>query len=141
MKKFKCSICGRGFSSPDAVAQHAGDSNGRHRSAPVRAVPLPARLPVVDDDDVGDLWRAKKAESAERRAGNRDMGAALLRAAKIAFVSKNGGAHLVVDDAVDYWPGTGLWHSRNTPIQGRGIRNLLRHLGVSPAKIEEHAHG
>lgn len=71
-------------------------------------------------------------ESSERRARHRQSSPEMLRAAGIAFTTKNAGAHLIVTHngrTVDFWPGTGLWHLR--PHDGRerrGVRELIKHM-------------
>lgn len=71
-------------------------------------------------------------ESSARRARHRESSPELLRAAGIAFVSKNEGAHLIVthnDVTVDFWPGTGKWNTR--PVDGkdhRGVKPLIAYL-------------
>ncbi len=61
-----------------------------------------------------------------KRASNREQSAARLTREGIAFVSKNGGAHLIVLGSIDLWPGTGLFIDRKTRVKGRGIKRLLR---------------
>jgi len=87
--------------------------------------------------DMGDYWRdvkpALKERSQQKRASNRQNGAAQLLAAGFSFESRNGGAHLIVqakDHVVDYWPGTGKWATRGFKfgLIGRGIARLLDHL-------------
>lgn len=86
--------------------------------------------------DMGDYWRdvtpALKERSQQKRASNRENGAARLTAAGIQFESKNDGAHLIVrtnDHVIDYWPGTGKWITRGrAPKTGRGIARLLKHI-------------
>lgn len=80
------------------------------------------------DTDLSSDYKAIREYSKARRSNNRDKGAQYLRDAGIAFESKNGGAHLIVVDHVDYWPGTGLWSDRRTPDAGRGVASLLRYL-------------
>jgi hypothetical protein len=86
--------------------------------------------------DVGDIFndtRAARAdESKVRRAGNREKSAAVLAGAGVAFVSNNGGAHLVVEDRVDFWPGTGLWIVRKTLHRERGVFKLVKWLQRNP---------
>lgn len=82
------------------------------------------------DVSESDVWREHKASSQQRRARNREAGAAILKKSGIAFVEKNHGAHLIVaDGAWDFWPGTGLWRERlPRPARGRhgrGVRNLI----------------
>lgn len=84
---------------------------------------------MSDDDTLADYWRDVRphmqAESRARREVNRRTGIERLRSAGVAFQVKNGGAHLIVLDRWDYWPGTGLWIDRKTKARGRGIRPLL----------------
>lgn len=80
--------------------------------------------------DQGDYWRDvgphMKQESQIRRAMNRESTAEHLTAAGVAFVSKNNGAHLLVAGDWSLWPGTGRWRHHSLPIEGRGVRDLLR---------------
>ncbi len=87
--------------------------------------------------DVGEDWKAykpvMKANSQRKRARNRKEGESALFLARIPFLKKNGGAHLIVypEDGtrrVDYWPGTGLWRSYWGSHEGRGISSLMAHL-------------
>lgn len=67
----------------------------------------------------------------ERILSNRESSAIVLRRHGVPFLSKNDGAHLIVGNPpeVDFWPGTGLWITRDdTKQQGRGVFNLLRML-------------
>ena len=83
---------------------------------------------VVDDDDVSAMWREHRAASQEKRASNRDRSAALLQEAGIQFVSKNGGAHLIVAERYDFWPGTGLWMARGDKSKSRGVKRLIQRI-------------
>jgi hypothetical protein len=87
----------------------------------------------VTDALDGDDWRALKKHGQRRREQNRATSTARLQAAGIAFVARNGGAHLIVEGRVDYWPGTGRWIARGTPDNGRGVRGLIDHLKGSAA--------
>lgn len=83
-----------------------------------------------DDDDMGDLWRAIKAQRQEKRANNRKSSEELLREAGIPFENKNGGAHLIVRPVgskltVDFWPGTGRWTVRGLNQTAFGVHKLL----------------
>lgn len=94
---------------------------------------------MADDDDFD--WRgfgqAMKEAGQARRASHRETTPELLRQHGVAFDTKNGGAHLVVRHAgkvADLWPGTGKFRIRPGERYRRGVFNLLRELGVSPAK-------
>ena len=83
-----------------------------------------------DDESMGDLWRAIKAQRQEKRADNRKSSAELLREASIPFEKKNGGAHLIVRPVgssmtVDFWPGTGRWAVRGLNRTEFGVHKLL----------------
>lgn len=79
--------------------------------------------------EVGDLYRELRAESQAKRARNRDLSLKLLRDRDVAFTVKNGGAHIIVNGRIDFWPGTGLWIERGG-TRGRGVKDLLRHIGA-----------
>lgn len=80
------------------------------------------------DDDLGDTYRAMRKAGQEKRASNRYHSAAMLTRAGIAFESKNGGAHLIVEGRYDFWPGTGLWMARGDRAKRYGVKNLIRRL-------------
>jgi hypothetical protein len=77
-----------------------------------------------DTNEVSEMWRDFRAARAEKRAGNRASSADLLTQAGIEFVSKNGGAHLIVG-RFDFWPGTGLWMERGNTRRRYGVRSLI----------------
>ena len=67
-----------------------------------------------------------------KRASNRENSAEYLRERGIPFVEKNLGAHLIVEGRecfIDFWPGTGKWHSR-CGQKGFGVRNLVEFIGA-----------
>lgn len=78
-----------------------------------------------------EIMRSMKKDSQERRANNRASSTDLLRADGVEFDERNAGAHLIVPagrDIVDFWPGTGLWIVRGSPVQHRGVHHLLRYI-------------
>ena len=84
---------------------------------------------MTKDDDVGstEYWRDIRQARQGKRADNRENSAEYLTERGIPFVSKNNGAHLIVEGAtcfIDFWPGTGKWHSR-CGKKGFGVRNLV----------------
>ena len=79
-------------------------------------------------NDMADEYRAIRAESKQRRAGNRERSIEELRNAGVAFEAKNHGTHLILRNEIDFWPGTGLWSVRASSLTGRGVFNLIRHL-------------
>jgi hypothetical protein len=78
--------------------------------------------------DTGDEFRMNKAVSQQRRADNRENSTYLLGDAGIEFVSKNEGAHLIVEQRIDFWPGTGLWIVRATQHRDRGVKKLIAYV-------------
>ena len=79
--------------------------------------------------DLGDAFKAMRQDSQNRRAAHRGAAPERLTSEGIPFVSKNGGAHLIVeghDCFIDYWPGTGRWTARKGGKTGFGIRNLVK---------------
>lgn len=82
--------------------------------------------------DMADDFRALNKHRQEKRANNRESSAEYLEVRGIPFTVKNGGAHLIVEGKecfIDFWPGTGKWHSR-CGKKGFGVRNLCEFIGV-----------
>lgn len=79
--------------------------------------------------EVGELYKALRAHSRQKRASNRERGRLRLKALGIEYEERNYEAHLIVypkcDAIIDYWPGTGKFKVRGSK-QGRGIRQLLK---------------
>ena len=87
--------------------------------------------------EMGDDFRALKKFGQAKRADNRESSAEYLEQRSIPFVSKNDGAHLIVEGRecfIDFWPGTGKWNSR-CGKKGFGVRNLVEFIGV-PSNAE-----
>lgn len=82
----------------------------------------------MSDDDVSAMWRERREESKAKRATNRIHGAQTLVNAGFKFASHNDGAHLVVEQCVNFWPGTGLWIFYTKDLTGRGVKNLIKAL-------------
>jgi hypothetical protein len=86
-------------------------------------------------DEMGEMvddFRALKKYRQEKRADNRESSAEYLSVRGVPFTVKNGGAHLIVECEecfIDFWPGTGKWHSR-CGKKGFGVRNLCEFVGV-----------
>ena len=86
---------------------------------------------MIDDDseDMGDMWREVKKHRQQKRARNRQSSPQQLTAAGIAYETKNGGSHLVIEPnghRIDFWPGTGLWIPRGGERRNRGVRSLIK---------------
>lgn len=88
----------------------------------------------IADEEMTDseMWAAWKKRGQDKRASNREDSARLLTEAGIAFESKNGGAHLIVNGGhhgtFNFWPGTGLWMrngAKSATRRNYGVRNLI----------------
>jgi hypothetical protein len=95
----------------------------------------------MDDDwtTMGDLFRGRRARQQAKRAQNTEDSTRMLTERGVPFTSHNAGAHLIVAQRWDFWPGTGLFNERrgragHPKRTGRGVRNLLK-------LIEEDGHG
>jgi len=78
--------------------------------------------------DMGKVFREMTEDSKLRRGNNRDNALPILDKREISYVSKNGGAHLIVEGRngmIDFWPGTGKFISRKG-LKGRGIMKLIK---------------
>ncbi len=83
--------------------------------------------------EMADDFRAMHEASKVKRAGNREFSTNLLTEQGVGFVSKNDGAHLIVEYSgrvVDFWPGTGKYKFRDSDKYKRGVFNMLKELGV-----------
>jgi len=79
--------------------------------------------------DMGDVFRAMRDDSKERRASNRKNGAQMLLDAGITFLEKSDGEHLIIEtesQVIDLWPGTGKWTVRGSNKYQRGVRSLIK---------------
>lgn len=82
--------------------------------------------------EMGEVFNTLKKLRQEKRADNRENSAEYLAQRSIPFLSKNEGAHLIVegrDCFIDFWPGTGRWNSR-CGTKGFGVRNLVAFIGA-----------
>jgi len=139
--KFKCPLCpdSKWFSTEKGFSMHRHD-----KGHPVDTQPLEvtaADRSEANENETIEMRRAHHAAQQAKRADSRARNTELLRQAGIPFVVKNNGAHIIIADAVDFWPGPGKWHSRTLPTKGYGVRELLKFLGHKTAVLSEVAHG
>lgn len=92
-----------------------------------------------DDDDVGQMWRDVRTARQHKKRSNKQLSFDALREARIPFIVKNQGLHLIVADAWDFWPTTGLWIERRPTVrghkrQGRGVLNLISVIAATAPK-------
>lgn len=76
--------------------------------------------------DMGEVFSKLRELRKQKRESNTTHSTKLLIERGIRFQSKNGGAHLIIEDRVDFWPSTGLYIERKSGARGRGVANLLR---------------
>jgi hypothetical protein len=82
----------------------------------------------MSENEETEFWRDVRKTKQDKRASNRDRSTEILVIAGIPFVSKNNGAHLIVAERYDFWPGTGLWMERGKSRKHRGIRSLVERI-------------
>lgn len=85
----------------------------------------------VEDDDIGAMFAARRIAQQEKRAENRAWSTQLIAETGVFFTSHNLGAHLIVAERWDFWPGTGRFMERkgrpgHPKRQGRGVQRLLK---------------
>lgn len=92
-------------------------------------------MPNFDEDDsITAYWRDVRAMRQQCSAENRKNGPAILEQHGISFVTKNGGAHLIISHnghMIDYWPGTKRFVFRTAEFKGHGVYKLLKLLGIN----------
>ena len=84
--------------------------------------------------DMGEVFNAMREHSKQKRANNRQSSKAMLDAHNIRYVTKNIDAHLIVEDRIDFWPGTGKWIVRGEKKHRRGVKKLIAYLRKWEAK-------
>lgn len=83
--------------------------------------------------DMAEIFNSMREVKREKRKANTVSSTECLQREGIPFVTNNGGVHLFVDGAIDFWPSTGLWTVRHTRIKRRGIRSLINFLKARQA--------
>ena len=78
--------------------------------------------------DMGEVFSELKKHNKAKKRNNLEASTKMLEDAGIQLIKKNGGVHLIVDGAFDFWPSTGLFINRATQKQGRGVKNLIKAL-------------
>lgn len=84
--------------------------------------------------DMKDVFDDMRERSKEKRAHNTVASTSILINKNVSFESKNNGAHLIVSHngkVVDFWPATGKFICRSGKKDARGIRPLLKYIGVT----------
>lgn len=77
--------------------------------------------------DMAEVFNDYAKLRQQKRRTNTEHSTNILKLEGIPFESRNGGAHLIVDGIVDFWPGTGLFIPRDSRWgRDRGVMRLLR---------------
>lgn len=79
--------------------------------------------------DMGEVFRLMTEQKKAKRASNTEKSTQILRDKGIEFVSKNGGAHLIIDSnngRINFWPSTGLWTVNGSKKEGRGVFTMIK---------------
>lgn len=87
-------------------------------------------------DNTQAHYEALREASKKRRQDNREQSPKALASAGLSFATHNNGAHLVVCERWDFWPGTGKWIDRKTHRRGRGVFPLIRMVQALQGKDE-----
>lgn len=88
-----------------------------------------------DEVDIGDVYRAMRKHSQEKKRSNGESTRALLELyPEIEVRELNAGMHLVLrynGRTIDFWPTTGKWIDRHhAGAHQRGVFRLLKSLGL-----------
>jgi hypothetical protein len=78
------------------------------------------------DEEVKEYYTSLRVQSSEKRANNRAYATTRLDTVGIKYEIKNKGAHIIIADRWDFWPGTGKWRDRKHNKYSRGIESLIK---------------
>lgn len=76
--------------------------------------------------ELGDTFKEMRQQRRDKKASNLTNSVQMLQQRGVPFKTFNGGIHLRVCNAVDYWPSTGLWMHNGK--RKRGVFKLLHYL-------------
>ena len=82
--------------------------------------------------DMGEVFNAYRQDRKAKKEQNLTNSVAILDEKQIEYTMPSY-THYVVkfgDSFVDYWPSTGKFICRKSKKVGRGIRNLIKHIGA-----------
>ncbi len=83
--------------------------------------------------DMGEMFKEWKEAKKEKKLSNLGFSTNKLEELGVSFEKKNGGVHLVIthnDKIVDFWPSTGKFKFRNKKKYCRGLKKLIKELGL-----------
>lgn len=83
--------------------------------------------------DMGELFREWSKEKSEKKKSNMQFSTEKLVELGVNFEKKAGGVHLIINHGghvVDFWPSTGKYKFRSRAKYCRGLRKLIKELGI-----------
>lgn len=83
--------------------------------------------------DMGEMFREWDRSKKEKKLSNLAFSTKKLIELGVDFESKAGGVHLVIchnGGTVDFWPSTGKYKFRNRKKYCRGLKKLIKELGI-----------
>lgn len=84
--------------------------------------------------DIGEVFKVMKSIGKEKKKSNLEFSTKKLVELGVCFESKNGGVHLIVKDGMggvfDFYPSTGKYKKRGAGKWRRGLRGIVKEIGV-----------
>lgn len=83
--------------------------------------------------DMGEMFREWDKVKKEKKLSNLEFSTNKLTELGVEFERKNCGAHLVINHGgkiVDFWPSTGKYKFRSRNKYCRGLKKLIKELGI-----------
>jgi hypothetical protein len=78
------------------------------------------------DAETKEYYGSLREQNQEKHERNRRYATILLDAENVKFVPKNHGAHIIIANRWDLWPGTGKWRDRKVNKYSHGLGNLIK---------------
>jgi len=83
--------------------------------------------------DMGDMFKDLNVEKKRKKRKNLEWSTNKLRDLGVDFVQRNNGVHLIIFGMIntyDFYPSTGKYKARNCEKWERGLKNLIKDMGV-----------
>lgn len=83
--------------------------------------------------DMGEVFRDWGKSKKEKKLSNLEFSTKKLTELGVNFERKNAGVHLVINHngkTVDFWPSTGKYKFRSKKKYCRGLKKLIKELGI-----------
>lgn len=82
---------------------------------------------MYEAENLSENYKDMRKKSQDKKSSFRESSANMLSDHNIAFETKNGGVHLIVEGSsgyIDFWPSTGRWKTRSG-LSGFGVKKLM----------------